>query len=303
VGELAVLGDLVGPVAEAVDVHRHRQPGPLHHACLVADHVRRELVDDEQLLGQLVLLDDRRHVSRDLVDLRRRDRADHRAGLGARGVPLGIERDPDVGLAQPAVEVPDLVEEVRVAGLDVEHEQRLGAACRAQVAADDRVALAGAVGAVLARVRIGHRGDELHRGQHRPRLLHVVARLAAQPAAGGVRRADAERAELVALRGAVERHDTEVREQPAAAARQLDRLGHLRRRGLGTARRGTLVVAVAGAREGADEGGRSAHHGERGEAATAVDSRGVLHPGRHSRVQLCPASGRPNPTRPRRSHA
>ena len=122
---------LFGPVAEAVDVHRHRQARRLLHALLAGDHVRRELVHDEELLGQVVPAHDGRDVARDGVDVLGLDRADPGAGHRAGRVPLGVEREADVGLAQPAVEVARLGEEVGVPGLDVEHEQRLGAPGRA----------------------------------------------------------------------------------------------------------------------------------------------------------------------------
>jgi hypothetical protein len=41
-------------------------------------------------------------------------------------VPLGVEGQADVGLAQPAIEVARLGEEVSVPGLDVEQQERLG---------------------------------------------------------------------------------------------------------------------------------------------------------------------------------
>jgi hypothetical protein len=112
-------------------------------------------VHDEELLGQLVLAHDRRDVAGDRVDVVRLHRADLRAGHGPGRVPLGVEREADVGLAQPAVEVARLGQEVGVAWLDVEHQQRLRAPRGGKVAADNGVALARAVQPVHAWVVVG----------------------------------------------------------------------------------------------------------------------------------------------------
>jgi len=97
--ERLVLRDLVGPVAEAVDVHRHGKALGPRDALLAGDHVLRELVDDEQLLGQVVLDDDVRDVACDLIDLVGGDTADLLPGdLAVADLPLRIEREPDVGL-------------------------------------------------------------------------------------------------------------------------------------------------------------------------------------------------------------
>ena len=106
-------------------------------------------------------------VGGDLVDGLGVDRADHLARyLGRADVPLGVEREADVGHPQVGLEPLDLVAKVRAAGLDVEQQQppqppRLG-----EVAPDHRVGLAQDVLAVVARVGGGDRGDQLEHRQH-----------------------------------------------------------------------------------------------------------------------------------------
>ena len=102
------------------------------------------------------------------VDLGRVDPADDLAGHLAVGhAPLGVERQPHVGLAQPLAQPRRLGEEVRATRLDVEHEQRLGAPRGAQVAADHRVGLAQVVAAAVARIVRGDDRDQLERGHDR----------------------------------------------------------------------------------------------------------------------------------------
>src|SRR3954462_11003678 len=68
-GELAVLRDLVRAVAEAVDVHRDCEARAVQAVRLALHHARRELMDDEELLGQAVRADDRRDVPQDALML------------------------------------------------------------------------------------------------------------------------------------------------------------------------------------------------------------------------------------------
>ena len=162
---------------------------------------------------------------RDLVDLLGGHRADRLAGdLAVADVPLGVQREADVGLEQPALQALRLAEEVAAAGLDVEQQQRLGLARREQVALDRRVGLVGAVHPVVAGVGVGDRRDELEGGQHRLARGRVGARDALEALGGALGRADAEHAEALALRRAVERDDALARgrscgRRPAAARR------------------------------------------------------------------------------------
>ncbi len=160
--------------------------------------------------------------------------------------PLGVEREPDVGLAQPALQPRRLGEEVRAAGLDVEQQQHVVAPRGAQVAPDHGVGLAAAVHAVLAGVGVRDHGDQLHRRKHRPAPALIGSRLPGEALGGMIGRADPERAELARLRGAVERDHALVRQHAPPAARQLARCfgrGPLPRRGRGG-------IAVAGERPG-----------------------------------------------------
>ena len=159
-------------------------------------------------------------------------------------------------------------------GLDVEHEQRLGAPRRGQVAADDAGGLARAVEAVHAGIAVGDVGQQLEGEQHGAGLLGVRLGLLGQAAHGLVGRADAQRAELVALGRAIEGHDAEAGEDLAPAERELGRLG---RRSLlaGGGLRGRFgavaPASVACADGGTDERGGRGHDAQRGQAASAND--------------------------------
>jgi len=90
---------------------------------------------EEELLRQVVVLYDLRHVGLDVVHDPGRGRPDHRPrGLAGGQAPLGVERDPDVRLAQPAGIRVHLAHERRVARLDVEDEQGVRSPGRRQVA-------------------------------------------------------------------------------------------------------------------------------------------------------------------------
>src|ERR687898_2268211 len=221
-GELAVLRDLVRLVAEAVDVDHQRNPGMPLELVLVLDHVAGEAMHHEQLLRQIVAADQSGQPARDLVDgrgvggadlLRRQQRRLH--------APLGVERQADVRLAQPALQRLRLLEERRVAGLDVEQQQHLVRPRHPQVAPDRRVVLAYRVVPAVAGLAGHDRGDQLEGGQDRPPGARVWARLPLEPAGRAPPRADPEGAELVVLRRPVVRHHPTARQDLAAAARQL----------------------------------------------------------------------------------
>ena len=151
------------------------------------------------------------------------DAADHLAGDLARAhPPLGVEREPDVGLLEVLAQALGLGEEVAAAGLDVEDQQRLGLAGGLQVAADDRIRLAQVVAAVLAGAGGGDDRDQLHRRHHGPRLalvaLGLLGELACVIAAGEPM--PSAPSSLV-LRRAVVGDDAVVREDLAPAAREL----------------------------------------------------------------------------------
>ena len=170
--------------------------------------MRKSFCGSFRLHGEL------RQPRRHRVDLARVDVPDHLTGHLARAhPPLGVEREADVGLLEPALEAPRLGEEVRAPGLDVEHQQRLRLACRAVVAVDDRGVLARVVALALARVGGGGDRDQLHGGEHRAPRGRVRLGLALEPPRRVRRRADPERAELVVLRRAVVGDDPPVRQQ------------------------------------------------------------------------------------------
>ena len=131
-----------------------------------------------------------------------------------------------------------------------------------------------AVEAVGPGVAVGDVGQQLEGQHHRARLPGVGLGLLGEAPRGVVGRADAERAELVALRRAVEGDDAVAREDRAPAERELGRLGRgawlaalvLRRR-LGA----VAAAAVARADGGADEGGGRRDDAQRGQAAAADD--------------------------------
>ena len=86
-------------------------------------------MDEQQLLRQPALLHDLRELGADLIDDARVDRPDDLArDLALADVPLGVQRQRDVRLAQPLRQPPRLGEEAGAAGLDVEDEQRVDAA-------------------------------------------------------------------------------------------------------------------------------------------------------------------------------
>ena len=250
-----------GRRAEAVRVEDEGQLRPVLDLGVV-DHVVGELVDQEQLLREIVARAQLREPRRGGVHLARVDAPDHLAGdLAGTDAPLRVEREAHVRLAQPPLQPRRLVEEVRAAGLDVEQQEHPVAPGGAQVAVDDPRRLARAVHAVVARVRVGDDGDELERGLHGAPGPRVGAGLAREPPRGLVGRADAEGAELLVLRRAVEGHDAAVGQQLPPAAGQLGpvrRDGRRRARAHGAAR---LVPRPAAAH---DEGHRG--HDDRGHA-------------------------------------
>jgi hypothetical protein len=158
--------------------------------------------------------------------------------------------------------------------LDVEDEQRLDPACGVQVAVDDRRGLLGSVEPVRPGIVGCHRGDQLHRRQHRPRLSPVRRRLAQQLARRVGRRPDAQLAELRVLRRAIEGHDAVVREDPPPAARQVHDQRPLRR----TLRGGRAIRGRAAAAHGDhDEHHRAAGDPEGRQPPPAIDRRGLAH--------------------------
>jgi hypothetical protein len=222
--QLAVLRDLLRLRSEAVDVEHERHAGRPRERGLAPHHVRGELVHHEQLLRQAPLAHDRGQPRRYGVHDPRVHRAEHLARhLPGPDVPLGVERQAHVRLAQERLERPHLGEEVRPPGLDVEQQQRLRPPRRRQVAAHDRRGLTRAIAPVAPGRAVGHHRYQLEHGQHRSSGALVRARLTRQPAARLVRRADAECPELAGLRRAVERHEPEARQDPPPPARELRR--------------------------------------------------------------------------------
>ena len=130
--------------------------------------------------------------------------------------PLGVEGEADVGLLEPALEAPRLGEEVRAPGLDVEHQQRLRLARRAEVAVDDRGVLARVVALALARVGGGGDRDQLHGGEHRAPRGRVRLAPGARAAAP---RAPACRSRARRARRPAARRSRRRSAGPAAAAR------------------------------------------------------------------------------------
>ena len=134
--------------------------------------------------------------------------------------------------------------------------------------------LARAVEAVRPGIAVGDVGQQLEGEHHRARLLGVGLGLLGQAAHGLVGRADAQRAEGVGLRGAVEGHDAEAGEDLAPAERELGRLGRrgLLARGRLRGRLGAVAAAaIARADGGADERGGRGDDAQRGQAASADD--------------------------------
>ena len=195
--------------------------------------------------------------------------------LAVAHAPLRVQREAHVGLLEPLLQPRRLREEVRAPGLDVEQQQRLRLAGRLEVAADHGVGLARAVHAVLARVGVGDHRDQLERREHRTVLALVRLGLAREPARRALRRADPERAELAALRRPVVRHDAELGQDAAPAARELD-LGRLALLGGRPAR---LILAAS-----TDQHDREDHHerrhSKRRQAAPQVGIRRLAHRGR-----------------------
>src|SRR4051812_42032189 len=76
-GEQVVLRHFVVSGAKSVNVDREGDAGWPLQPLLVLDHPRRELVDDQHLLREVVVLDDLGDVRRHLVDDGRRGVADH----------------------------------------------------------------------------------------------------------------------------------------------------------------------------------------------------------------------------------
>ena len=126
-----------------------------------------------------------------------------------------------------------------------------------------------AVLAVVAGVRGGDGGDELHRRQRRPRLARVRPGDALELARGARRRADAQDAELVVLRRAVEGDDAEVGEDPPPAAGQLGELA------LGAARPRPrrALAASSSAAAAAQQRGRGRAPARRGSPAAVARRR------------------------------
>src|SRR4051794_13717377 len=236
--ELPVLLALHGPAPEPVDVDRHRQALGREEFPAAADHVRRELMDHEELLREALALRQGREPPRDLVDLRRRGVADRPPRDRARlHLPLRVERERHVGLLEQAPVAADLVDEARPAGLHVDDEEAALPPDRAGGALDLGERLAVAVERTVAGRRGGDGGDELERGQDLPAARTVIgARLALQAPRGLRRRAAPERAEDGRPRGAVEGDDALAREDRPPAPGQLGRpllrlRGRLRLRG------------------------------------------------------------------------
>ena len=227
-GEEVVLGDLVGRVAEPVDVDHEGDAGVLGQGAPVLDHAGRELVHDQQLLGQVVALDQGRQVRPGLVHDRCVGRADHLArDLVPAHAPLRVERQPHVRLAQVRLIGAHLVHEPCPARLDVENQQRLGPARLGQVAVDQVAALPVAVLAVVAGRGRDQGCDQLEGRHHRAAGAGVRSGLRQQLGGGRVGGADAELTEAGVLRGAVVGDDSVVRQKRAAAARLLRGRGSL----------------------------------------------------------------------------
>src|SRR5262249_13322658 len=89
-------------------------------------------------------------------------------------------------------------------------------------------------------------GDQLERGQHRPRALSVWARLPAQASDRRAERADAERPERRCAWRAVGGDDSALWEKPPAAA---GKLGRGLDRGNAPARAAAVVATAEQARE------------------------------------------------------
>src|SRR3954451_15636361 len=210
---------------EPVDVDRDRQAGGREELPAVADHVRRELVDHQELLREPLALRQGREPARDLVDLRRRGVADLLPRDRARlHLPLRVERERHVGLLEQALVAAYLVEEPRPAGLHVDDEEAALTPDRAVIALDVGERLAGAGEASLAGPRGGDGGDELERGQDAPAARTAIGRrLTLQAPRGLRRRAASERAEDGGPRGAVEGDDALAREDRPPAPGQLGR--------------------------------------------------------------------------------
>ena len=111
----------------------------------------------------------------DTVDLLGRDLSDvGHVLLAGRQPPLRVEGQADVGLGEQLLVELRLGEEVGVPGLQVEDDVEPGGARRVDPGPDVVERALERVVAVVARVRRGHRGDDLERRDHVLRADPVV---------------------------------------------------------------------------------------------------------------------------------
>ena len=174
--------------------------------------------------------------------------------------PLRIDREVDVGLDQPLAQGPDLVGELRPAGLDVEDQARARRSRPVEIDLDHLVVLAGAVEAVGPATGGGEDGDEVEGADHRALAERDVGlRLGGELAARADRRSAAED-RLAHLRSPVEGDQPLLVQRRREYRRRLHQAAAADRVGLGEEALGRPLELGAGRRL---SGRREPWHGDR----------------------------------------
>ena len=207
-----------------VRVQHERQLGVLGVDRLaVLDHGHGELVEDQRLLGQLVVPGECGQPLRGLVDLRGVHGADLLQGQLSRGqAPLCVQREAHVGALEQLLVLLGLREEVRLARLQVQDHVDVVLLRGLHVRHELLHGGLGGVVAVRARFRGRRGGDDLERGDD----LLLAVRLVAlgkllDPGHGRLGSLLTQRSEPGGARVPVQRHETPVREHGGAPADQL----------------------------------------------------------------------------------